>query len=51
MSTDKCRMDDGIRKSPFNHHYSNNCFRQESTMDLKKLMGKSLMGNRIFPYS
>lgn len=25
----KCRQNDGIQKSPFGNHHSNNCFRQE----------------------
>lgn len=27
--------DDSIRKLPFGHHYSNNCFRQDSSIKVK----------------
>lgn len=35
MPTNKCRRNAGIRKMLFGNHYSNDCFRQESSMDAK----------------
>lgn len=39
--------EDRIRKSPFNYHYGNNCFQQESSTDSKTLVSKSLRVNKI----
>ena len=35
MSTNKYRRNDGVRKSLFGKHQSNNCCRQESSKDVR----------------
>lgn len=45
--TSEYQWNDGVWKSPFGNHDSNNCFRQKlESMDIK-LMGENLMRNKI----
>lgn len=46
MPNNKSKRNDGIRKSLFHNHHSNNSFRQETSMNIK-LLGESEMKNEI----
>lgn len=47
MSVDKCIRNDILRKSLFDNEYSNNWFRQESSMDTLKLRMKVWWGRKV----